>query len=76
MLENMGFRIVDEHTYHVTTDRRRRRRLLAARHDAGARRRTGGRYNALKTRLETAFVMVMQGIAENDGYNALVLMRD
>jgi glutamate dehydrogenase len=73
VLENMGFRIVDEHTYHVTPTGVGASDYWL--HDMMLER-SGGQavdIHALKTPLETAFVMVMQGIAENDGYNALVL---
>src|ERR1700741_1450666 len=76
VLENMGFKVVDERTYRI------------ARHAEDAQggadvwfhdmflERADGRTAALevnKRALETAFVMVMRGAAENDGYNALVL---
>ncbi len=76
VLENMGFKVVDERTYRI------------ARHAEDAQggadvwfhdmflERADGRAAALevnKRALETAFVMVMRGAAENDGYNALVL---
>jgi len=73
VLENMGFRIVDEHTYHVSPpaadapDYWLHDMMLTALPPAAGDRA------ALKAKLETAFVMVMQGVAENDGYNALVL---
>ena len=43
VLENMGFRVVDERTYRVV---RRARRRLAARHGAGARRRRPASWTA------------------------------
>jgi glutamate dehydrogenase len=78
VLENMGFKVVDERTYHIAR---------AAPH-SGARatpdvwfhdmllERADGRpvdLDALKARLEAAFLVVMGHAAENDGYNALVL---
>jgi glutamate dehydrogenase len=72
VLENMGFRVVDERTYHVEPagspgvwfhD------MLLERHDGGAIDLEDG-----KARLEAAFLMVMRGGAENDGYNALTLL--
>jgi len=73
VLENMGFRVVDERTYLVQPagdgapevwfhD------MLLERNDGGAIDLTGA-----KGRLEVAFLMVMRGGAENDGYNALTL---
>ncbi|MGZ5865445.1 MAG: NAD-glutamate dehydrogenase [Xanthobacteraceae bacterium] len=72
VLENMGFRIVDEHTYHVqpagagAPDFWLHDMMLERANDQSVD------IGALKARLETAFIMVMRGIAENDGYNALV----
>src|SRR5215472_792061 len=65
VLENMGFKVVDERTYRI------------ARHgEDDAQGSADGRavaVDANKRALETAFVRVMRGGAENDGYNALVL---
>jgi glutamate dehydrogenase len=74
VLENMGFKVVDEQTYHhVATD-------TAAEpgtwfHDMTLERADGGAIDlaARKTALEACFTVVMRGGAENDGYNALVL---
>ena len=71
VLENMGFQVVDERTYHIEPldspgvwfhD------MLLTRNDGGAIDLDAG-----KARLEAAFLMVMRGGAENDGYNALTL---
>ena len=74
VLENMGFQVVDEHTYQIAAGTAGRARRLAPRHDARARRR---RRASISTRsssaLEATFLVVMRGGAENDGYNALVL---
>jgi glutamate dehydrogenase len=72
VLENMGFRIVDEHTYHVEPAGTDAPDFWL--HDMMLERAANQAVDigALKTRLETAFVMVMRGLAENDGYNALV----
>ncbi|MBI3434637.1 MAG: NAD-glutamate dehydrogenase, partial [Proteobacteria bacterium] len=76
VLEHMGFRVVDERTYHAAH---------AAEHGADAPQfwlhdmmltpADGGAVDlaALESRLETQLLMVMRGLAENDGYNALVL---
>ncbi|MGB7256936.1 MAG: NAD-glutamate dehydrogenase [Pseudolabrys sp.] len=71
VLENMGFRVVDERTYHLTPKDRPGVWL----HDMLLERSDGGLIDldGAKTRLEAAFLMVMRGVAENDGYNALVL---
>jgi glutamate dehydrogenase len=71
VLENMGFRVVDERTYHI------------APHDVAdvwfhdmTLVSTLGQplvFGVVKERLESCFLAVMGGQAENDGYNALVL---
>jgi len=71
VLENMGFRVVDERTYHI------------APHDAPdvwfhdmELESAAGQpidLSAFEKRLEACFIAVMEGRAENDGYNALVL---
>ena len=73
VLENMGFRIVDEHTYHVSIPGEGAPDFWL--HDMMLEGANGplADLRELKARLEIAFVMVMQGIAENDGYNGLVL---
>jgi glutamate dehydrogenase len=73
VLENMGFKVVDERTYQIVrsgpdqTDVWFHDMLLER-----ADRRTIN-LDAGKRPLEAAFLMVMGGLAENDGYNALVL---
>jgi glutamate dehydrogenase len=73
VLENMGFRIVDEHTYHVSLQDDGGPDFWL--HDMMLEGASGPlpALRELKARLEIAFMMVMQGIAENDGYNGLVL---
>ena len=73
VLENMGFRVVDERTHHITPKGEGARDawfhdMLLERHDGGVID-----LDAAKARLEAAFLMVMRGGAENDGYNALTL---
>jgi glutamate dehydrogenase len=71
VLENMGFRVVDERTFHVQPQGGPGAWL----HDM-LLTRTGGGAIALgesKPLLEDAFLQVMRGAAENDGYNALTL---
>ncbi len=71
VLENMGFRVVDERTYHIrpgdTAD--------VWFHDMTLESASGQSFDlaALKDRLESCFLVVMGGRAESDGYNALVL---
>jgi glutamate dehydrogenase len=71
VLENMGFKVVDERTYHIEPQDG----AGVWFHDMLLERRDGGmiELDAGKARLETAFLMVMRGAAENDGYNALTL---
>jgi glutamate dehydrogenase len=71
VLENMGFRVVDERTFLVEPGAGENVWL----HDMLLQDRDGGTIDldALKSRLEVAFLMVMRGVAENDGLNALVL---
>ncbi|HEY2527163.1 MAG TPA: NAD-glutamate dehydrogenase [Xanthobacteraceae bacterium] len=71
VLENMGFRVVDERTYHIepqgTAD--------IWFHDMTLESASGQDFDlaALKERLKACFLVVMGGKAESDGYNALVL---
>jgi len=73
VLENMGFRVVDERTFHI--DPRRESARIVWFHDMLLERRDGATIDLDKgkARLEAAFLMVMRGAAENDGYNALTL---
>jgi glutamate dehydrogenase len=72
VLENMGFRVVDERTHHV---------MPAGEDDDGVwfhdmlleRMDGGAEFEKVQTALEAAFLVIMRGGAENDGYNALVL---
>ncbi|MGO9400963.1 MAG: NAD-glutamate dehydrogenase, partial [Xanthobacteraceae bacterium] len=71
VLENMGFRVVDERTYHIQPH--------AADdvwfHDMTLESALGQPVDlaVFKGRLQDCFLAVMGGQAENDGYNALVL---
>ena len=73
VLENMGFRVVDEQTF------RSRRQTPDDPgiwlHDMVLERADGGRpiSKRLESALEACFIVVMRGVAENDGYNALVM---
>jgi glutamate dehydrogenase len=74
ILENMGFRVVDEHTHHIKLD-------ADDRPDVWLHDMVLESVNAVATvdlldskeRLEACFLVVMTAGAENDGYNALVL---
>jgi len=71
VLENMGFRVVDERTFHIEPQGGAAVWL----HDMLLERADGEMIDldTGKAPLEAAFLMVMRGIAENDGYNALTL---
>jgi glutamate dehydrogenase len=70
VLENMGFRVVDERTYRIEPGD-----AEVWLHDMMLERADGQAFelDAAKARLEAAFMTIMRGRAENDGYNALVL---
>jgi glutamate dehydrogenase len=71
VLENMGFKVVDELTYRIEPSGAAEvwlHDMVLERADVGAIE-----LEALKQRLEACFMAVMRGRAENDGYNALVL---
>src|SRR4051812_4780254 len=73
VLENMGFRVVDERTHRIEPGDTGATEVWL--HDMLLERADGTEIDleALKGRLEAAFMAVMRGRAENDGYNALVL---
>ncbi len=72
VLENMGFQVVNERTYRIAPADRQDVLWL---HDMRLERKDGGAIDldGGKARLEAAFLMVMRGQAENDGYNALTM---
>jgi glutamate dehydrogenase len=71
VLENMGFRVVDERTYHIRPDGVAEVWF----HDMDLESASGQPIDlaAAETRLEACFLVVMGKKAESDGYNALVL---
>jgi glutamate dehydrogenase len=73
VLENMGFKVVDEATYRIV--RNVPDKVDVWFHDMLLERADGRAVDldAGKSALEATFLMVMRGLAENDGYNALVL---
>ena len=73
VLENMGFRVVDEQTYRIEPPVKDEPGVWL--HDMMVERADGRPIDlaALEQRLEACFLVVMRGRAENDGYNALVL---
>jgi glutamate dehydrogenase len=73
VLENMGFRVVDEQTFQIVPKGDGEPGVWL--HDMLLTRADGGPNDLTesKQRLEALFLMVMRGVAEDDGYNALVL---
>jgi glutamate dehydrogenase len=73
VLENMGFQVVDERTFRVAPGGPQEPDVWL--HDMLLARADGGAVDlrSSKQRLEAAFLVVMGGGAESDGYNALVL---
>ncbi len=71
VLENMGFRVVDERTYHI----RPQDAVEVWFHDMTLESALGRPIDlpTLKEPLEACFLAVMSRAAESDGYNALVL---
>lgn len=71
VLENMGFKVVDERTYRIAPVGHE----VVWFHDMLLERHDGRRIDLDrgKARLEAAFLMIMRGQAESDGYNALTL---
>ena len=71
VLENMGFRVVDERTYHLRPAGADEVWL----HDMTLESGSGQplELTAIRERVEACFLAVMGGRSENDGYNALVL---
>ncbi|MGB7035472.1 MAG: NAD-glutamate dehydrogenase domain-containing protein [Xanthobacteraceae bacterium] len=71
VLENMGFRVVDERTYHIQPADK----ADVWFHDMELESASGQPIDlgALEARLEACFLVVMGKRAESDGYNALVL---
>ncbi len=73
VLENMGFRVVDELTYRIAPGTPEEPDVWF--HDMAIERADGGEVDlaSRKQGLEACFIVVMTGVAESDGYNALVL---
>jgi len=71
VLENMGFRVVDERTYHIQPADEAEIWF----HDMTLESALGADFDlaAFRERLESCFLAVMGKGAESDGYNALVL---
>jgi glutamate dehydrogenase len=73
VLENMGFRVVDERTYEIQVPDDDVKAVWF--HDMTLERALDGVGDVAPLRgvLEPCFLAIMSGAAENDGYNALVL---
>ena len=73
VLENMGFKVVDERTYRI--DRSGTGDATVWFHDMALEAARPGVVDieARKASLQAAFLVIMTGVAESDGYNALVL---
>ena len=71
VLENMGFRVVDERTYHIRPEGSAEVWF----HDMTLESALGQDFDlaVLRERLQSCFLVVMGKKAESDGYNALVL---
>jgi len=71
VLENMGFRVLDERTYHI----RPKDGAEVWFHDMELESASGQPIDlaAAESRLQACFLVVMTQVAESDGYNALVL---
>ncbi|WP_417692020.1 NAD-glutamate dehydrogenase [Roseibium sp.] len=72
LLENMGFRVINERTYRVTPTGEPLNYL----HEITLEARDGSEIpvdGPMVTRLESLFMAIWEDRAENDGYNALVL---
>ncbi|MEA3040990.1 MAG: glutamate dehydrogenase, partial [Sphingomonadales bacterium] len=75
LLENLGFRVVNERTYHVSppgADRSRRIWL----HDMALERAGGGPIDigAIEGPIEAALLALFRGLAESDAFNTLVIV--
>jgi glutamate dehydrogenase len=73
MLENMGFKVVAERTYEIRPGTPPGTHVWMHDMSLESADRAPIDIDAQQTALEACFLMVMRGIAENDGYNALVL---
>src|SRR5215208_4846897 len=73
VLENMGFRVLNEQTYHIAPGSRKDADVWL--HDMMLEPVRPGTLDleTVKQSLEASFLIVTRGGAENDGYNALVL---
>ncbi|WP_350335701.1 NAD-glutamate dehydrogenase [Coralliovum pocilloporae] len=75
VLENMGFRVIDERTYELNPDGDDAAIFI---HDMTLVRPDGGEIDVsgMRDRFEACFLAIWTGQAEDDGYNALVTRTD
>ena len=73
VLEHMGFKVVDETTYHVQATGDDAPDFWLHDMALAASGGMGIDIAARRAQLEACFLVVMRGLAENDGFNALVL---
>ena len=73
VLENMGFRVVDERTYHIDPGEPGDDGVWFHDMTIECVAATAQQLEARQQALEALFIVVMRGFAENDGYNALSL---
>ena len=74
ILENLGFSVIDERSYHVTPLFEDGRRIVNL-HDMVLETRDGSGIDLAKheLRLEDGFLAVFEGVAEDDAYNGLIV---
>ncbi|WP_299477868.1 NAD-glutamate dehydrogenase [uncultured Roseibium sp.] len=75
LLENMGFKVINERTYRVTPADT----PMSYLHEMTLESHSGDDFDLpqeLRTRLESMFMAIWTGHAENDGYNRLVMTAD
>jgi glutamate dehydrogenase len=74
LLENMAFRVISERSFQIERPNEDATDAIHL-HDMTLTRADGGEVDIedLGSRLESAFMAIIQGRAENDGYNALVV---
>jgi len=73
LLENLGFRVVNDAPTGLPGGRVRGRGRLAARHDAGTRNGRADRYRATHKPVEETLLALFSNAADSDGFNRLVL---
>jgi glutamate dehydrogenase len=74
VLEHMGFTVVDESTYHAEPAGRRASQFWLHDMQLAFIGEGAAEFESARPRLDDCFGAVMYGDAENDGYNALVLV--